>query len=220
VELLLILAITCAALESLALWKGWRPLELAAKPAVMVFLFAWLSGVTGLKGAPAWFGIGVLFSLAGDVLLLWYDRFFVYGLAAFLFAHIAYILGFNTPLPEVSTWGLLLAVIVGLSAARLLRRILQAVRAKRQGRLTLPVALYGAVITLMLLAAWLTLSNTDWDAGASLLVSFGALAFFASDILLAWNKFVTPVANGRLFNIALYHAGQIALIAGVVRQFS
>jgi len=216
----LYLAITCAALEFLARWKRWRPLEFAAKPAVMVFLFLWLAGAAGLNGAPFWFGIGIVFSLAGDVLLLWYERLFVYALAAFLGAHLAYILGFNTPPPQVSVWSLLLAVIVGLGAARLLRRILQSMRQGGQGKLGLPVAAYGAVLTLMLLGALLTLSNTGWDAAASLLVSVGALAFFASDILLAWNKFVAPIANGRLINIALYHAGQIALIAGVVRQFS
>jgi uncharacterized membrane protein YhhN len=120
----------------------------------------------------------------------------------------------------VTAWSLLLAVITGLGAARLLRRILQGLREKGGSKLGLPVTAYGAVLTLMLLAALLTLSNTAWDALASLLVSAGALAFFASDLLLAWNRFVAPVANGRLLNIALYHTGQIALIAGVVRQFS
>jgi hypothetical protein len=32
-------------------------------------------------------------------------------------------------------------------------------------------------------------------------------------------KFVAPLKNGRVWNIALYHLGQIGLIAGVVSQF-
>ena len=37
--------------------------------------------------------------------------------------------------------------------------------------------------------------------------------------ILAWNKFVSPVKNGRVLNITLYHLGQIGLIAGVISQF-
>ena len=213
-------SIVFAALEALAISKNRRALEFVARPAVIVSLFAWLYLATGLGGAAFWFGAGLLFSLAGDLLLLWSERFFVHGLAAFLLTHSAYVIGFNMPRPAISLWSLILAVIVGLSAARLLRRLLTAVRERGQKRFTLPISIYGSVITLMLLSALLTLSNTDWSAGASLLVSFGAFAFYLSDVILAWNKFVAPISNGKLLNIGLYHAGQIALIAGVILQFS
>jgi len=36
----------------------------------MVCLFVWLYATTGLQGNAFWFGIGLLFSLAGDVLLM------------------------------------------------------------------------------------------------------------------------------------------------------
>lgn len=217
---LLLLATLFAIMEATALYKEWRPLEYAAKPAVMICLFAWLYLATALDGAALWFGIGVLFSLAGDLLLLQPGRFFVYGLAAFLLAHTAYILGFNSPPAGISFWSLALAVVVGMGAARLLRRILAAIRDKGQNHLAAPVALYGGAVTLMLLSALLTLPDSSWHAGASLLVSTGALAFFLSDVILAWNMFVAPIKNGRLLNIMLYHAGQIALIGGVVLQFS
>jgi hypothetical protein len=48
----------------------------------------------------------------------------------------------------------------------------------------------------------------------------GALLFVASDVILAWMKFVSPVKNGRVWNIALYHLGQFGLIAGVISQFA
>jgi hypothetical protein len=48
----------------------------------------------------------------------------------------------------------------------------------------------------------------------------GALFFYLSDIVLAWNKFVSPIRNGRIYNIAMYHIGQIAIIAGVILQYS
>ena len=64
-----------------------------------------------------------------------------------------------------------------------------------------------------------TLSNQAWTPLGSVLVSTGALLFVASDLILAWMKFVAPLGNGRIWNIALYHLGQIGVIAGVVSQF-
>ena len=214
-----ILAIVFAGLEAFALSRKNLRLEFIAKPAVMLCLSAWLYLATGWRGAALWFGIGALLSLVGDVFLLWLDRFFVFGLAAFLLAHLAYLVGFNTPLPPLSFWSLILGVIVGLSALRVMRRILTGIHASGESRMATPVLVYGVVITLMLLSALLTLSNTDWGALASACVAVGAFLFYVSDIVLAWNKFLTPIANGRVLNIALYHAGQFLLIAGVVMQF-
>jgi len=215
-----VLAILFAGLEAYALWSGKRQLEFIAKPAVMICLSLWLYLSTGWQGAALWFGLGALLSLAGDVFLLWLDRFFVFGLAAFRLAHLAYLIGFNIPLPPVTTWSLLLAVIIGVSGVRIMRRLLMGVHASGQSRLAMPVALYGMVITLMLLSALLTLSNVQWSALASASVTLGALFFYASDIVLAWNKFIQPMPRGRMLNIGLYHVGQILLIAGVVLQFS
>ena len=71
----------------------------------------------------------------------------------------------------------------------------------------------------MLLSAMLKLNDLTWNASAALLVSLGAFLFYISDIILAWNKFVSPIQHGRIYNIAAYHLGQILLIAGVVAQF-
>lgn len=217
--ILIILAFIFAALESLALWKGLRKLEFIAKPAVMVCLFAWLYLTAGLQGTALWFGIGILFSLAGDVALLFIDRFFLFGLVAFLLAHLAYLVGFNIPLPESpGIWAFVMAIVLGLSAARLLRRLVAGVRATN-ARLVTPVILYSTVITLMLLSALLTLSNPAWAATPAVQVSLGAFLFYLSDIVLAWNRFVSPIRNGRMLNIGLYHLGQIAIVVGVGMQF-
>jgi len=218
--LFLLAALIFAGLMSLALWKNWRWLEVIAKPAVMILLFAYLFTSLGLTGAALWFGVGLLFSLVGDVLLLSLDRLFIYGLAAFLLAQICYVVGFNSPASAVTLWGLLLAVIVGLGGARVIRRILSGLTEKGQTRMRLPVMVYGIVITLMLLSAMLKLTDPAWGVGASLLVALGAFLFFMSDIILAWNRFVSPIQNGRMINISLYHLGQICIVAGVVMQFS
>lgn len=219
-NILLIAALLFAGLEALALQRNWFKLEVVAKPAVMLCLFLWLLTSVGLEGAALWFGLGILLSLAGDVLLMIsLDRFFLLGLVAFLFAHFFYVVGFNMPLPSISAWSVILAVLIGWGGARVIRQILTAVVAKGQVHLRLPITIYGVVISIMLLSATIKLNDLSWNAGASVLVSVGAFLFYISDIILAWNKFVKPIQNGRIYNIAAYHLGQIALIAGVISQF-
>jgi len=216
----LIAAFVFAALESLALWKNWTRLEYLAKPAVMVALFLWLWTSTRLSGASLWFGLGILLSLTGDILLMIsLDRLFLAGLVAFLLAHLAYLIGFNIPIPEISAWGIFLAIIVGLGGMRTIRRIIAALAANGQDRMRTPVIIYGMVISLMLLSAMMKMTDFTWNANAATLVGVGAFLFYVSDILLAWHKFVAPIKNGRIYNIAAYHLGQIILIAGVIARF-
>jgi len=220
-NILLIAAFIFAGLEALALQKNWFKLEVVAKPAVMLCLFLWLLTSVGLQGATLWFGLGILLSMLGDVLLMIsLDRLFLYGLVAFLFAHVFYIVGFNIPISEISAWSVILAILIGWGGARVIRRILASVIAKGQGRLRLPITIYGAVISIMLLSAMIKLNDLSWNAGASILVSVGAFLFYISDVILAWNKFVAPIQRGRIYNIAAYHLGQIALISGVIVQYS
>jgi len=218
----LIIALLFAALDVIAVSKNLQKLEYVAKPAVMVCLFVWLYSSTGLQGNTFWFGVGILFSLAGDVLLmLSFGRLslFLFGLVTFLLAHISYITGFRDALGITNAWSLLLLVIIAINASRLIRRIIGALRAKGQTKLVLPVTVYGIVISFMLYAAMSTLYDPAWKASAALLVSAGAFLFCASDVLLAWNKFVSPIKNGRAFNLTTYFLGQIGLIAGVISQF-
>lgn len=219
--LFLIAAFAFAALEALALQKNWFRLEVIAKPGVMVSLFLWLRLSAGLGGTLLWFGLGILLSLMGDVLLMIsLDKFFLAGLVAFLLAHIAYIVGFNIPIPEINFFGIVFAVMIGMGGARAIRRILDRLPATGQGQMRLPIIVYSAVISVMLLSAMMKLVDISWSANAAALVSIGAFLFYLSDIILAWNKFVAPIQHGRIYNIAAYHLGQIALIAGVITQFS
>ena len=215
----LILALICASLEVIAVSKDSQRLEYFAKPAMMVCLFLWLYSSTGLLGITFWFGLGILFSLVGDVLLLSFEKLFLLGLIAFLFAHISYITGFTDEIVNVTAWSLILAVFIAINVGRLLRRIVGAMRVKGENKLILPVVLYGTVISVMLYAAMSTIFNPLWKTSASFFVSLGAFLFCASDAVLAWNKFVSPIKNGRVSNIVLYYLGQIGLVAGVIAQF-
>jgi len=214
----LILALLFAALEVLAVAKDVRRLEYVAKPAVMICLFLWLFANTGLQGHAFWFGSGILFSLAGDVLLS-FETMFLPGLVAFLLAHLSYIVGFREEILTPTAWSLILALFIAVNIGRLLGRIVETMRAKGEHKLVFPVLAYGTIISVMLYAAMSTISNPAWKNSAALFVSVGAFFFCASDAILAWNKFVAPVRNGRVWNIVLYYLGQIGLMAGVIAQF-
>ena len=218
----IIIVLAVAVVDWIAVAKGWKKVEYIAKPWTMAALFLVLALVGRFSSLPLiLFGLGILFSLAGDVFLMFSDRWFIPGLVSFLLAHVAYIIGFNIPLPVVSpTWALLVALVLALSAARLLRRIVAGLAAKGERKLISPVIVYGMVITLMLLSAMLTLFRLEWKATPAALVSVGAMLFFYSDAILAWIKFVAPIKNGRMMNMITYHLGQIALIAGVLIQFT
>jgi uncharacterized membrane protein YhhN len=217
----LLLALIFAALEALVVRENWNRFEIVTKPAVMVCLFIWLFIRTGLQGTMLWFGLGIAFSFLGDVLLLFpQDRMFIAGLVAFLLTHIFYLFGFQGELLHPTIWSFILIFFILLIALRLLQRIVSALRLKGQNFLVYPVIVYGLVISLMLFAAMSTMFDAAWKTSAAGYVTVGAFLFWISDLILAWNKFVSPIKSGRVLNIVAYHLGQIGLIAGVIIQLA
>lgn len=210
----------------LAISRKWYRVMFIAKPLTLMVLLGLMFLYGGLRNLPlTCFTIGVLFSLAGDIFLMINPaglsrRWFSLGLVAFLLAHVAYIFGLNVPLPDVSPiWSLSLAIVLALTVARFLRQIITSLRKKGMKWLVVPVTIYGMVITLMLLSALLTLSRSDWSFLPACMVSLGALLFYISDLILAWDRFVSPVNNGRLANMITYHLGQAGLVVGILLQF-
>jgi uncharacterized membrane protein YhhN len=100
------IAVALAGLDWVGTGFKWRNARLFTKPATLLVLMIWF--IQG--GGPFWFGLGLMFSLVGDVLLMLPgSRFFISGLVAFLLAHVAYIIGFG-PIPLPIHWGSLLAL--------------------------------------------------------------------------------------------------------------
>jgi uncharacterized membrane protein YhhN len=221
---LVIIAVIAVA-DWIAVAKGWKKVEWVTKPLtlvalLLVFLFSMLEA-NGSLLPMIFVAIGLFFCLAGDIFLMLPERWFIAGLCAFLLGHVAYIIGLNIPLPDVSpVWSFGIAILLALISSRVLRPIIAAVRQKGNAKLALPIMIYGIVITMMLLSALLTLYRAEWGTLAAALVAGGASLFYFSDVILAWNKFVSPVKNGRLINMILYHLGQICLAVGVILQYT
>jgi uncharacterized membrane protein YhhN len=213
------LALIVAGLDWLVIARRQRRLEYILKPAtlVLVLVAAWL-----LTRGPhdAWlarfFLPGLVFSLAGDIfLLLPSERFFIPGLAAFLLAHVCYIIGLNSTLPP---WpALALFIVVAIIGLAVFRGIALGLRHHQQTTMLIPVALYSLILSLMLFSAWATLFRPEWTPLRRAMVIAGASLFFASDTMLARNLFVTQSSSpsARLRVMITYHLGQIALAASI-----
>ena len=130
---------------------------------------------------------------------------FLAGLVAALVEHIAYIGGFRARGLNVAV--LTIAVVVALaSVAVFLPPIYRALRNSRP-KLVAPVIVYVAVFVVMVASAGGT---------GSPVALAGALLFFYSDAILAWNRFVRPVPLGRIVNIVPYHVGEALLVLSLI----
>jgi uncharacterized membrane protein YhhN len=202
VVLLLSLTAVCAVLDWAAVYIERKPLEYVFKPATMVALIGVALALDPSDDtARVCFVVALAFSLAGDVFLMLPQDRFVFGLASFLLGHVAYIVGFVAV--GVEPVGLFVgAVLVGISVVLLARRIVEAVK-RTSPEMVTPVEGYIAVISAMVIAACGTLN--PFAVG-------GALLFYASDALIAWNRFIEEYPWGRLAIIITYHLGQIGIV--------
>ncbi len=215
--ILLVVALALALVDWLAVVRQWKRLEYVFKPATLVAVLvgAWLltRGPHDTWQAPL-FLAGLVFSLGGDVfLMLPGERWFLAGLVSFLLGHVCYIVGLNPTVPPWST--LVILVLVGVVGAVLYRSIAAGLRRQGQTSMLIPVAVYSAVLSLMLFSAWATLFRPEWTPMRRGLVIAGASLFFASDAMLAWDRFVTRSSLLNVLVIVTYHLGQMALAASI-----
>lgn len=208
-----------AVVDWLASWKNWKRVRWVTKPGTLILLIAWFVQVGGLSGMLVWFGLGLVFSLLGDVLLQLPERFFIPGVGAFFMAHLFYIIGFWQQ-PVQLTWvAALMILLVGMDYWLLTGRIRAGLRERHEESMTVPVMAYAAILSLMWLSALTTLMRPGWQLSPAILVSVGAGLFFLSDSVLAYNRFVRSFATANLVVMVTYHLGQILIALGVLMNF-
>jgi uncharacterized membrane protein YhhN len=191
-----------------AVARARKPLEYLCKPATMVALVVVALALEPvIEGRRAWFVVALVLSLAGDVFLMLPRDRFIAGLVSFLLGHIAYVVGLRVDGGTVAAL-LVAAVAVGAVAAVVGSRVVRAVRRGPDPGLTGPVVAYMIVISAMVACALAT-GNVLAAAGASL--------FFASDALIAWNRFVRALPWAPVAIMVTYHLGQGGLVTSLVR---
>lgn len=211
----LFLTVLFIAADWIAVWQGWHRVNYFTKPAALLLLIIWFWSVS-VPGCPTlWFGLGLFFSLVGDVFLLFSNRYFIYGLGAFFIAQATYVVGFNCCLPPISApvW-FLLGTQVCVLVLIMVVMVKKLSGNPNHRKMIFPVGIYAAAISAMLFSALWTLFRPDWTAPASGLATSGALLFFCSDLLLALDRFFHSFNHTRLWVRVTYHLGQLALAAG------
>jgi len=188
-------------LAILGMEKRVRWLEVVFKPLTTALLFA-------VVGRPttsfAWLiTAGIALSLVGDVALLWdSNRAFMVGLAAFLLAHVAYVIAFL----GVAVWSphvAIVAVVVLASSLVLLRLIW-----KGSAGLHPAVIAYAAVITTMVVSASATVGG---PLPLAPFAAVGSVLFYVSDSSLALNRFRRPIPHVAFLALGVYWLGQLGI---------
>ena len=153
--------------------------------------------------------LGLILSLAGDILLTLPANRFVAGLAAFLLAHEAYIAAFSVGHPPTARELVWLPPCLALGAA------LAAAVWRGLGKLRVPVLAYAATICVM---AWraATRAHTPGVTQAGYLLAFsGAALFVLSDAILAVRRFRHPFRSAHTLELAAYWAAQVLIALSV-----
>ena len=203
IAILVILAIVAAALAIGGYLVNNLSLVYIFKPFATLLILVLAANNAGKTELPfaRWICIGILFSLFGDALLIWPDKFFLPGLAVFFLAHIAYLAAFTRGArfpANVPVWMIFLAI----AAADFML-----LRPNLPGGLKLPVALYTVALASMAAQAvgrFLLLRTFP-----AKLAALGALFFLLSDSLLGWNRFGHPRPLAPLLILLPYYTAQL-----------
>lgn len=159
----------------------YRLTKYILKPGTMSLIIVLAICGSGLSTTfSVWVIVGLLFSVVGDIFLMLADKWFVKGLISFFIAHVFYIIGLSELV--VFDWSsLVLSGIVLLIVAIIFFMFLYTAVKKEGGiGLSIAVASYIAIISIMVWFAILTRSNV---------LIFAAFLFYVSDAVLAIDKF-------------------------------
>jgi len=180
--------------------SGKKKLYYFFKPLTMllIILFPFLFGSEFNSIYQYMILVGLLFSLGGDIFLMFPQKHFKNGLLSFLVGHIMFIIAFNQ---EVSDYNYLIIfpiIIYMLIIICILFPYLE--------KYKIPVIIYMLVISLMLYSAWNRYLFFD---GAALFVLIGSLLFTISDTVLAFNKFYKKFKFAEPVILSTYFTAQL-----------
>lgn len=189
-------------------------LNLVSKPLIMVTLMLFYYASKGFRKFDIVFYIAMLFSLLGDVLLMFQEDkpdFFMFGLGAFLIAQISYAISFaKAPeaqeVPIIKKYPLLMAIFGGYGFW-----VFTTLK-PQLGSLQIPVMIYMIAILAMGITAlnrYGKVPSKSWQY-----IMGGALLFIASDSILAFNKFNAEIEDAGFWIMLTYMGAQFMIVKG------
>jgi uncharacterized membrane protein YhhN len=195
------------------LGKRWQVYLFKPLSTLLVIAIAAASFLEPTRNVVYTMGVlgGLLFSLGGDIALMFQQdrRAFTIGLGLFLVAHVVYAVTF-TWLGRFSIWDVLSTAVL-LIAALWFYRLIQ----PNLGAMKGPVIAYMLIISVMVSRALSTLVSPVFRSGQALLVVFGALLFYCSDVILAANRYWRSWRYHRI-SLVFYYSGQLLIALAAI----
>lgn len=207
------------ATDLVAVYTNNGTLRYITKPLLMPLLVVYFVFATNTftHSFKKWVILALLFSWLGDILLMFeslHANFFIFGLIAFLLAHMFYIVLFDKIRVKAGIKQSLLPLLPIAVYYVLLISLLQ----PHLGGMQKPVSIYGLIISIMLSFA-IDLWRLKNKLAANLIIS-GAILFIVSDSLLAINKFYNQFEYAGVAVMLTYGVAQLLITRGVTRWIS
>jgi uncharacterized membrane protein YhhN len=204
------LSLVCLAAAIMLVFAEFRNWLIGKVVCKVIASTAFVLVALGLQATNSRYGqfilIALVFSWIGDVCLLSHrTRFFLSGIASFLLAHIAFALAFGTRALDIRYLlvGLVSMSCVGLFTLRWLWNHLT------KDYKTAVGAYIISIVMMCSFAFALSAAIGTW------VLIVGALAFAASDISVARDRFVAPGLINKVWGLPLYYAAQVLFALSV-----
>lgn len=140
--------------------------------------------------------LGLVFSLGGDILLL-REKYFVFGLASFLVAHILFTIGIvSLKGMNVNVMPSLILITIGVVYYSYLKNHLD--------KYAIPVLLYCIAIVIMMHQAISLHLNFGHIHSFYFAIALASVLFAFSDGIIAYNKFIKELALGEVLILSTY----------------
>lgn len=192
-------------------------LRIFSKPLIILGLAAYFYQITrpisSTLLAKAILG-ALIFSWIGDILLLW-DHLFIYGIGAFMMAHICYIIGFRVAQKAPDSLlnvNFVKTFFVNLPIYFLAAFVFYMVN-PNLGAFKIPVIVYIIVIVSMVTIARERFGKCNTASFWQVFV--GAFLFFVSDGIIALNKFYLPIPDAGILVMGTYAIAQLMIVMGI-----
>lgn len=183
-------------------------LAFSSKPFLMTTLL--IVYLVSIDKPDFWFISALFFSFWGDVLLLFNEQFFVFGLGCFLIAHIFYI---KLCVEYINKTSFKKLALVCFPFLLYLSSFFYVIK-DGLDQMQFPLVVYGIVICSFGIVALLNyIQNKSTD---NLWLSLGAIIFIVSDSLIAINKFYAPSERYQFLIMITYIVAQYLICKSMI----
>jgi len=217
--IILVIFFIIATIEGFGEYRDNEKIIYITKPLLMPLLILfYIFGVFEATAAIArvdWLIVVALIGgCAGDILLMLkdQDKWFLYGMGAFLINQIFYIISFFLSITDYTAfnlWGLFLLGPTLLILVFMVPRFIN-----KTGDMKIPVLIYITAILLMHIAALLRLA--EFQGLIFILVYVGSISYIFSDATIGLNKWGREVTNARLIIMTTYVMAQFFITLGAL----